>query len=570
MAKDAADGSGNAMRNIAEPSRSHRAREGGRASGEYRRRLVWLMAVRTLVISVVLGLSLWLSTRTSEPKSGATTLILMLIVVTYVTTVVSARLLQRGIEPETLAWPQLAGDLVITTLLVYVTGAAQSAYSFFFALSIVAAGALKYRRGVIIVGAVSLMLMAAIALLGWTHAVPVPIIPMVHPADQTATDFLRTLGQNEAAIIAVGVLSYVLGDQLQRTTQSLATERQTVADLVTLHQDIIRSLSSGLITIDLEGRVLTANHAAEEILGVPLSALTGQRIADVMPGIGNKLAAVAANDSLRRGDMIVNRGDEELVLGISFSPLRNVSEAVVGRVINFQDLTELRQMEQSLRRTERMATLGQLAAAVAHEIRNPLAAISGSIELLRQAPPTSEDDRALMTIVNREADRLNTLITELLDYANPRPQQPAELDLAQLVDETVRVFRQDRGFANVRIDSPGQRVATIIHGDPEKLRQVLWNLLRNAAEATTDRSGTVSVEIVRDEAMAGFVVRDSGPGISAEMMPRIFEPFFTTKKRGTGLGLATCHSIVHDHGGTIEAANNDTGGAGFTVWLPTT
>ena len=410
--------------------------------------------------------------------------------------------------------------------------------------------------------------MAAVALLGWTHAIPLPIIPMVHPSDQAAADFLRTLGQNEAAIIAVGVLSYVLGDQLQRTTQSLATERETVADLVTLHQDIIRSLSSGLITIDLDGCVLTANHAAGEILGTSLAALTKQRIADVMPGIGGKLAAIPASDSLRRGDMIVHRGAQELVLGISFSPLRNMREDVVGRVINFQDLTELRQMEQSLRRTERMATLGQLAAAVAHEIRNPLAAISGSIELLRQAPPTSDDDRALMTIVNREADRLNTLITELLDYANPRPQQPAELDLAQLVDETVRVFRQDRGFANVRIESPSERVATLINGDPEKLRQVLWNLLRNAAEVSTDRSGTVTVELIHRDDAAGFVVSDQGPGISVEMIPRIFEPFFTTKKRGSGLGLATCHSIIHDHNGTIEVANGETGGARFTVWLP--
>jgi two-component system sensor histidine kinase PilS (NtrC family) len=236
-------------------------------------------------------------------------------------------------------------------------------------------------------------------------------------------------------------------------------------------------------------------------------------------------------------------------------------------VVNFQDLTELRKMEKSVRQAERLAVLGGLAAGVAHEIRNPLASISGSIELLHQMPQADEDSRALMSIVLREIDRLNGLLTDLLDYANPRPIKLAPLDLVELVRDTVRVFENDPNLAGVDVVLVGDdRLRPVpMTGDAAKLRQVLWNLLRNAAEA----GGTVEVEVVPREVDVEIRVRDDGPGISAEHRSRIFEPFFTTKARGSGLGLATVHSLVTDHRGTITFESHDSGTC-FTVRLPYT
>jgi two-component system sensor histidine kinase PilS (NtrC family) len=208
---------------------------------------------------------------------------------------------------------------------------------------------------------------------------------------------------------------------------------------------------------------------------------------------------------------------------------------------------------------------------VAHEIRNPLASISGSIELLRQMPQADEDSRALMEIVTREIDRLNGLLSDLLDYSNPRSLEIEPLDLAGLVRDTVGVFGQDRGFASVTVELVGgDELAPIeITGDAARLRQVLWNLLRNAAEAAARGQGHVWVEVTPSSSEVTIRIRDDGPGIPPEDRERVFEPFFTTKTRGTGLGLATVHSLVSDHKGSVRFDSSSRGTC-FEVRLPYT
>ena len=250
------------------------------------------------------------------------------------------------------------------------------------------------------------------------------------------------------------------------------------------------------------------------------------------------------------------------------SPLRDVNDEVIGRIVNFQDLTELRRLEQHMRRAERLATVGQLAAGIAHEIRNPLASISGSIELLRQAPPASDEDRTLMAIVHREIQRLNELVGDLLDYANPRPSQPVDFDLGVLVRETLQVSRADRALADVEIATAADE-PLLVHADPSKLRQVVWNLVRNAADAAAAGGKHVRVEARRAGEQATITVEDDGPGIPPDRIGRIFDPFYTTKQKGTGLGLATCHAIVAEHGGRIDLESEVGKGTKVVVRLPT-
>ncbi|MGE0551474.1 MAG: nitrogen regulation protein NR(II), partial [Kofleriaceae bacterium] len=239
----------------------------------------------------------------------------------------------------------------------------------------------------------------------------------------------------------------------------------------------------------------------------------------------------------------------------------------IGRIVNFQDLTELRRLEAQNRRSERLATVGQLAAGVAHEIRNPLASISGSIELLKQVPVASEDDRTLMAIVQREVQRLNVLIGDLLDYANPRTFQKVEFDLATMVEETVQVARADPGVAGVEITCEVERPLRV-HADPAKLRQVLWNLIRNAAEAAAGAGNHVRVDARADGDRTSIAVADDGPGISPHQLTHIFDPFFTTKSKGTGLGLATCHSLIAEHGGRIDVESELGKGTKMVVRIP--
>jgi len=230
-------------------------------------------------------------------------------------------------------------------------------------------------------------------------------------------------------------------------------------------------------------------------------------------------------------------------------------------------------MEVQMRRGERMAAIGALAAGIAHEIRNPLASMSGSIELLRTSPQVSADDSALMNIVTREIDRLNALITDLLDYANPHPRSMVSFDLALLVRETLEVFGRDPGLGELEVRQEQVQGArdgdeVVMVGDPSKLRQVLWNLLRNAADAASRGGKHVTVRVSRHDKTAEFRVNDDGPGIPPEHLQRIFDPFFTTKSRGTGLGLATCHGIVTEHNGTIDVKSQPGRGTTFVVRLP--
>lgn len=509
---------------------------------DLRRRTQRLLALRTLVVTFVLGLSVWLLATGDQPAHATVWLQSGIIAAQYVATVVFGLLLRRGVPPEAVSRPMLAGDLVLASALVMTTGGAQSPYMFLYALTIVAAGALSYRRGAVVVTIASLGAMFAVSLLAWMHALP-GFSVQVRPWEQTGVELVRTLGINSAALIGVGALSYIFGDQLERGAETLATTRRAAAELLTLHQDIVRSLSSGLITTTPDGTIITANESAAEILG---REVVGP-IESMLPGLPVQ----------GRADVVAGAK----ALGVTVSPLRDEHDQVVGRVINFQDLTELRRLEQHARRAERLATVGQLAAGVAHEIRNPLASISGSIELLRQSPQASDDDRTLMTIVHREIQRLNALIGDLLDYANPRPKQVVDLDLATLVDETVQVARADAAFAGTELVAEVERPLTV-HADPAKLRQVLWNLVRNAAEA--------GAKHVRVEAKSGvtITIADDGWGMAKDVLARMFDPFFTTKPKGTGLGLAICFAIVAEHGGRIDVDTEVGKGTKVVVTLP--
>ncbi len=523
------------------------------ATGDLSRRITRLLLLRTLVISVVLGLSLWVLWMGEQPAQAEMWVQSSIIAATYVSSIVFGVMLRRGVTPSRVARPMQVADLVVTSLLIYVTGGAQSPYVFLYALSIVGAGAISYRRGAIVITIGSVVALIAMALLAWTHAIDLPISAHVSPWEQSSAELVRTLGIDVATLVGVGALSLIFGDQLQKGAETLATTRRAAADLLTLHQDIVRSLSSGLVTIAPDGTVLTLNQAAEEILGA--TAAVGKPIESIMPGL--------TSDAARRVELVIG----DLSLGVTVSPLVDVRDQVIGRVVNFQDLTELRRLEQHMRRAERLATVGQLAAGVAHEIRNPLASISGSIELLRATPQASDDDRTLMAIVNREVLRLNALIGDLLDYANPRPMQPVDLDISLLIDETLQVAKADPVFAEVNVATEIERPLPL-SVDPAKLRQVLWNLLRNAGDAASVGGKHVRVTATGGAEAVTITLADDGPGIAADQVARIFDPFFTTKRRGTGLGLATCHGIVAEHGGRIDVESELGKGTKMIVSLP--
>jgi two-component system sensor histidine kinase PilS (NtrC family) len=525
------------------------------------RRITRHLLLRTLVITAVLGLSVWLLANNQDPARVAIWLQSSVIAATYLSSIVFGVQLRRGVAPQSVARQMHANDIVLTTALVFITGGALSPYIFLYALTIVSAGALSYRRGAVFATVASLVAAVTVALLAHTHALAFPV-GQIRPQEQSWLDLFRTLGINFSALTGVGALSVIFGDQLQKSAETLASTRRAAADLLTLHQDIVRSLSSGLITITPDGTILSANLVARDILRMPHDQLAGKPVDQVMPGVSALIA-----DNRQRADLAIPTPSHQMVmLGVTVSPLRDVHDVVIGRVINFQDLTDLRRLELHARRAERLATVGQLAAGIAHEIRNPLASISGSIELLGASAQTSEDDRTLMQIVNREVQRLNVLIGDLLDYANPRPSEPVDFDLGSLVEETLRVARTEAAFADIEVTGEIAR-SLAINADPAKLRQVVWNLVRNARDAAANGGKHVHVEVVRRGDYAVISVRDDGPGIAKELVARIFDPFVTTKQKGTGLGLATSHAVVAELNGRIDVETEAGKGTTMIVTL---
>jgi two-component system sensor histidine kinase PilS (NtrC family) len=329
-----------------------------------------------------------------------------------------------------------------------------------------------------------------------------------------------------------------------------------------LNENIVRSLSSGLLTIDRSGVVLFANPTATEILG--LTEIVGKPSSEILPGVDEHLDDTGGPE--RRFEIALARPDgRDLYLGLSCSPLRDERGRSLGHVINFQDVTRVRDLQRRVRRNERLAAIGSLAASVAHEVRNPLAAIAGSAELLAGSTP-SADDRRLLAVIQREAERLNLTVSALLDYTSPRAPQWSRVDLGALCRDVAAAFAADP--ANARIElaleiGPGVSATA----DASQLSQVLWNLLRNARDAI-EGPGRIRIGASTRGHGLTLTVADDGVGMDAATVDRLFEPFFSTKKGGSGIGLAVVHRVVEEHGGSIGVRSAPGEGTEFVIELP--
>jgi two-component system sensor histidine kinase PilS (NtrC family) len=369
------------------------------------------------------------------------------------------------------------------------------------------------------------------------------------------------MAANLSAFILVGALSSFLAEQLQGARSQLQRSETRLEALEAIYSAVVRSIASGILTLGEDGRITYLNPAAELLTGLSDHAARGQPLSTLLPDLA---ASILRPRERGRPEVHLRAYDgRERILGYATAPLAGGAS---GQVILFQDLTELRQMEEAVRRADRLAVVGGMAAGLAHEIRNPLASMCGSIEVLGASPGLDGQERRLMNVVRNEAERLEALVREFLSFARPLSPTFEPLDGARVVTETVDLFRQEvaeRGIELVvRADAP-----VWVRADPGQLRQVLWNLLGNAADAT-ERGGRVEIRMARQAGEGVLEVTDTGQGIPDEDLQRIFDPFFTTKERGTGLGLAIVHRIVEAHSGHLSVRSQVGRGTTFRVVLP--
>jgi two-component system sensor histidine kinase PilS (NtrC family) len=532
-----------------------------------------LMLVRTGLATVLMLSVVVLAWTLGSPETLSSPFgrfVFGLLATTYLASLAYAITLKRISDPVRFADIQIGVDLVLVTLLVHATGGAQSGYTFLYLVDVVVVSALPKGFGSASVSLAGALLFVSISLLGYLKILPPITGQTVFPWDLTHEELVFRIVIFLAGLISVGSLGVSLARQRRKAGERLAMHQQMVGDLASLHQNTIRCLSSGLVTTTLDGTITTMNDAACDILGLTDGPPIGQKLVSRIPSLDVVLGKAGALGRVLRDEVDAVRADGiERRLGLSATPLSDHTGNVIGRVIHFQDLTDLRHMEQAVARAEHLAGIGRLAANIAHEIRNPLASISGAVEVLKSMPGADAETRNLVDIAVREVDRVNALISNLLDYARPRSEDRQRLDLGEMVTEIAKIFEQERRTKDVRLQLHTQ-TGVWVEAASGQMQQVLWNLLRNALEAMPE-GGTIYLAAAQRSTSppeAILMVRDTGVGIARDDIDHIFEPFFSRKAGGTGLGLATTARIVEDHKGTIDVLSQRGKGTTFTIRLP--
>jgi two-component system, NtrC family, sensor histidine kinase PilS len=527
-------------------------------------RLVWVMLLRVGLISVLLGATMVLNYGSSDLlESPSPRFLLVLIAITYVLTIVYGLWYRVGRGIHHLARVQFGLDLLLWGGLAYATGGVVSGFTFLFDLWVILAAVVLGGRAAFYTAAASAAILLALAAI--MHAgLVLPLADQIVP-ESTAGELAYALGVNFIGLVIVAGLVTSLSVRLERTGRGLERERERRADLAVLHSDTIHSLPVGLATVGLESQIVTMNPAGLQMIGPGAGDVEGESLDLFLPEAGKLLER--SDTQAGRGHDVLHRPDGSRVpVEYTVAPLLGADGGRRGAIVVFSDLTLVRRLEADLERSRRLAALGELSASLAHEIRNPLGAVSGSFQLLAGRTDLGDEDRVLLDIITREIGRMERLIGDMLDFARPKEAERSPCDLATLVAEVAQAFRlsRDADDRELVVDAQGP-IETL--ADPSRLRQVVWNLLRNAAQASQGQARIdVSVQAAGDRIVVE--IRDRGPGIAPEDRKRIFEPFFSTRERGLGIGLALCKRIVEGHSGRIDAEPREGGGTVVRVTLP--
>lgn len=529
------------------------------------RRLQWVLGGRLLIATVLLGTTMYLAQDAIQYGHFTPNFLLVLISIIYGSSILFGVWLLVGRQVHKVAMAVTGLDVLLITGLVYLTGGAGSIFSFLYGAEILTA-ALTLGAGAAYYTAATCLacyFLQGLALnTGWLA--PPPDQPLSQYV-LDSKDFIFALLWNMVGIGAVAVLATNLARRAQVAGQRLVAAEQSAAHLARLNDDIVRSIASGLITADQSGRILGVNRAARDILRDPGGSLMNQPLSSVLPTYD----AVPSGPP-KRAEARGRRADQtEFPMGYTVSPLLDAEGNSSGLLLAFQDLTEIKTLKEQAERAQRLAVLGQLAAGLAHEIRNPLSSISGSVEMVREGNALSPEDRRLLGIVISEVERLNDLVTTMLQAGRPSQIHPEQRDLRVIASDVVAVARGEATTSNglsIEATAPGEPILATV--DPDRMRQVVWNLVKNAVQASP-RHGTVEVRTGRDEEGRPFLeVADEGPGIAKAQRDRLFDVFYSGRSQGVGLGLALVKQIVDQHRGRVEILDRGTTGTCFRVTLP--
>jgi two-component system sensor histidine kinase PilS (NtrC family) len=518
--------------------------------------LAWLVKVRIIILTVLLGVELIVAQFT--PSALPFWLFISTVLLWYTLSLFFVLLLSFWREYRLQALLQVVTDLAMVTVVVHVTGGIDSSLNFLYPLVIIVACILLPRGWAYLVGALAFILYGAVLELNYYNIVP--SYSTTHPELKAlqAIIFINLFG-----FLAVAYLAGLLSAKLRQVDVQLKDTSGALANLQALHENIIQSMSGGLITTGLDGRITLVNAAALRLLERSESDLlhkpVGELFLDPLPDGSQRM-----HDEVR----LTAANGFRKTFRVMVSTLALPGQAKLGFVYTFDDLTEIRRLEREVRMQDRLAAVGRLAAAIAHEIRNPLTSIAGSVSMLSGIPALNEEHRQLLQIVTRESERLNNIITDFLAYSRGKQYRFAPVDLVPLLEDTLtllnhRLLAENTG---IRIERRFAVKEAVALADGDRIKQVFWNFCENAVRAMKGGGTlTVSLEASGEDWQVNFA--DTGQGMQPQQTEKIFEPFQSNFEGGTGLGLAIVYQIVQAHDGKVWARSKPGQGTTFVLRL---
>jgi two-component system, NtrC family, sensor histidine kinase PilS len=474
----------------------------------------------------------------------------------------------RLLRPALDAWIQILGDLGLVTLLVYSSGGPDSVFTFLYLVVIGTAGFLLYRVGAVLIASIAAVLYGSMVELVAYGTLPVPAFTSI--TEWNGPRVRYNLAITALGFFGVAFMVAYLSEKLRTAREELARRQKALSKLQHLYANVIVSMSSGLLTTDSRQRVTFLNLPGGEMLGLDPAETTGRYLAELdlpFPCDWESIRKRARGREPYRAETEFDRFGVRRVLGYSLRVLEG-PEGDEGTLILFQDLTDVKKLESRARFNEQLVAVGELAAGIAHEIRNPLASISGSVQVLSNELSVGSTERRLMEIIVSESNRLSGILEEFLRFVRPQERRVAPFDVATTVSEVMEIFRlSDEVSDSHSIELDVEPSSSILSGDRDQIRQIVYNVAKNAVRAM-NAGGTLTIS--GREQDGWYIIRfaDTGRGMSPDELARLFTPFSTAFDGGTGLGMAIVRRIVEDHGGTIDVESRAGEGTTVTIHLP--
>ena len=541
-------------------------------------RLHLLVFLRVILVSLLLGVAIIIQVRETRNFFGQiVNAHYFLLAAVYVLTFSYLVAFKYVRNLAKFAYFQILLDTVLITAIIYTTGGIESMFSLLYLLNIISAGIILYRRGGVMVASFSTILYGALLDLSYYGLISPMGSDFSYGLGYQSGDIFYRILVNGAAFYLMGFLSSFLSEQTRKSQTELKERQKDIANLEILNENIIQSISSGLVALNEHGTIMVFNRGVETLFNIDSKDAIQKDVREVIPFVQPYLDSSNPN-KIHQLTYKGNNGTR-LDLLLNISPLADQDGSKKGEIFFFQDTTRMKEMEREVKRMEDLAMLGEMAAGIAHEIRNPLASISGSIQVLNDS--LSREDalinERLMDIISREINRLNHMVSDFLQFARPQNSEIERFDLNQLISDTLFIFQNSQSWSSQLEVQKDFSAPLEIASDQRQLKQVLWNIFLNASEVMP-KAGVIRVSTDRIDQSDGsgttresvrIRVEDNGPGISPKVIKEMFKPFSTTKKGGSGLGLAIVKRVVEGLEGEVAGENLAQGGAVITIILPT-